>query len=246
MAFPITPTNGQVTIINGITYTYASSTNSWTRNQLTQPSLSMTVDTFTGDGSTLVFSLSTTPYAKELVTVNIDGVLQQASAYTLLSNVLTLTGTPILGAIIEVKTITAPPTTVLTGLVYDSFTGDGTTTIFNLSTPPTNKNYTIVTIGGVVQLKSTYNVSTNVLTFTTAPLITSPIEVITFGPAMSSTLAAGGNTQIQFNMGNVLTGSSNLTFNNSTNTLNASNITANGAPVFTAVKTMAMTIIFGG
>lgn len=31
MAFPTTPTNGQQALVNGITYTYASVTNSWVR-----------------------------------------------------------------------------------------------------------------------------------------------------------------------------------------------------------------------
>jgi hypothetical protein len=31
MAFPITPSNGQITTINGITYVYNSTSNSWTR-----------------------------------------------------------------------------------------------------------------------------------------------------------------------------------------------------------------------
>ena len=31
MSFPTTPTNGQQSVVNGITYQYASATNSWTR-----------------------------------------------------------------------------------------------------------------------------------------------------------------------------------------------------------------------
>jgi len=31
MAFPASPTNGQVATVNGISYTYASATTSWTR-----------------------------------------------------------------------------------------------------------------------------------------------------------------------------------------------------------------------
>jgi hypothetical protein len=226
MAFPISPTNSQVSVQNGISYTYASGTNSWTRNQSIQPTLSMTVDTFTGNGIIISFSLSATPTSKELIAVNIDGVLQQASAYSLLNNVITFTGTPITGAIIEVKTINAPPTSILTGLVYDSFTGNGTTTAYTLSTTPTNRNFTLVTVGGVVQQKSTYTVASTTLTFSTAPLATSPIEIITFGPAISSILASGSDTQIQFNTSNVLTASSNLTFNTTTNTFATGNISA--------------------
>jgi hypothetical protein len=81
-------------------------------------------------------------------------------------------------------------------------------------------------VGGVVQQKSTYTVASTTLTFSTAPLATSPIEIITFGPAISSTLASGSDTQIQFNTSNVLTASSNLTFNTTTNTFATGNISA--------------------
>lgn len=248
MAFPTSPTNGQLTINNGITYTYDSTTSSWTRVQQSFPSFSVNVDTFISDGVTINYVLGITPSAKEVVSVNIDGVLQQKSAYNISTNVITLTGTPVLGAIIEVKTINASSATVITGLVYDTFTGDGSTVNYTLSTTPTTKYFTLVTVGGVVQNKTNYSVNANILTFTTAPLNTTPIEIITFGPAVTSTsvMAAGSDNQIQFNTGNALAASSNLTFNNSTNTLNATKITANGAPVFTAAKTMAMTLIFGG
>jgi hypothetical protein len=31
MAFPVSPTNGQVTVVNQVSYQYSSATNSWTR-----------------------------------------------------------------------------------------------------------------------------------------------------------------------------------------------------------------------
>jgi hypothetical protein len=34
MSFPSSPTNGQIAVINNITYAYSSATNSWTRQQL--------------------------------------------------------------------------------------------------------------------------------------------------------------------------------------------------------------------
>jgi len=56
---------------------------------------------------------------------------------------------------------------------------------------------------------------------------------------------AGSNTQIQFNDAGSLGASANLTFNKSTNTLNATNVTANGAPLATTGKAIAMAIVFG-
>jgi len=187
MAFPTSPTNGQIATVNGISYTYSSTTNSWTRNTSAGSIFNITTDTFTGDGLKTTFILSTIPASPDLVQVNIDGVMQQRSAYNLSNNTITFTGTPIADAIIEVRTITGSLVNVLTGLVFDSFTGNGSTVNYTLSTAPTNKNYTLVTVGGITQAKSTYSVSTSILTFTTAPASGAPIEVITFGPATAVT-----------------------------------------------------------
>ena len=69
-------------------------------------------------------------------------------------------------------------------LTVDTFTGDGTTTVFTLSTTPVSEDYTIVSLAGTFQPRSTYTVSGTTLTFSSAPANTSPIEVTTF--------AAGG------------------------------------------------------
>lgn len=239
MAFPASPTNGQVAIINGITYTYTVSSNSWTRASASLPSLSMSTDTFTSDGVTTTYFLSSTPASLDFVTVNIDGVSQLKSAYTLTNNILTLTGTPVTGAIIDVKSVTATNVGVLTGLVYDTFTGTGSQVNFTLSTSPTNKNFTMVSIGGLVQNKINYSVSGTTLTFTTAPPNTAPIEVVTFGPAVNTAQAQGANTQVQFNNNGGLGASANLTFNSSTNTLSTVNVTATGNITTTGNQTVS-------
>jgi hypothetical protein len=241
MAFPTSPVNGQSATLNGILYTYNSATTSWTRAPAAPATFSVVLDTFLGDGVTTSFSLSVTPTSSDFVTINIDGVSQLKSAYSLSGSTITFTGTPLLGAVIEVKTINATKISVLTGLVYDSFTGDGVTTTYTLSTSPTNKNFTIVTIGGLVQNKNTYSVLNNSIVFSTAPPSTSPIEVTTMGPAISTAAAAGENSQIQFNTNGGMTGSANLTFDTATNTLNVA-----GSKVPTMGKSIAMSIVFGG
>jgi cytoskeletal protein CcmA (bactofilin family) len=55
MAFPTYPVNGQVTVLNGIQYTYTSATNSWSRNP-TSP-LVVTVPT----GNAMVYTAATSP-----------------------------------------------------------------------------------------------------------------------------------------------------------------------------------------
>jgi len=228
MAFPTSPTNGQSASVNGVMYTYSSATTSWTRAPASPATFSVVLDTFLGDGVTTSFNLSVTPTSSDFVSINIDGVSQLKSAYSLTTSTITFTGTPIVGAVIEAKTINATKISVLTGLVYDSFTGDGTTTVFTLSTTPSNKNFTIVTVDGIVQNKNTYSILNNTIVFATAPLSTMPIEVTTLGPAISTATAAGGNTQIQINNSGGLSGSANLTFDNTTNTLGTTNLTTTG------------------
>jgi len=228
MSFPISPINGQTTTINGITYTYDSSKNSWTRVQTVLPTMSINVDTFVSNGSTVQYTLGATPGSKELVSVNIDGVLQQKTAYSLSSNILTLTGTPLNGAVIEVKTIVSSVASVLTGLVFDTFTGDDSQVDFTLGTEPTSRNFTLVTINGVTQQKTSYIVSGSTLSFTNAPANSAVIEVITFGPAISSMMAAGSSSHIQFNNDGTLTGTSALSFDTDSTTLSTTNITASG------------------
>jgi len=61
-------------------------------------------DIFTGDGSTVAFTLTSTPSDVYSILVNINGVLQLTSSYSVATNVLTFTEAPSPGASIEVKT----------------------------------------------------------------------------------------------------------------------------------------------
>ena len=74
----------------------------------------------------------------------------------------------------------------------DDFTGDGTNVKFQLSTTPTNANYTIVSVGGVVQPKTTYTVSGANITFSSAPPSTAPIEVTTINTGITAVSGGGG------------------------------------------------------
>jgi hypothetical protein len=63
----------------------------------------------------------------------------------------------------------------------DDFTGTGSQTAFTLTASPTDENNSQVYVNGVYQQKNTYSlVSGNILTFSTAPPITSTIEVTYF------------------------------------------------------------------
>jgi len=59
-----------------------------------------------------------------------------------------------------------------------NFTGTGSQTVFTLSAASLGENFTFVYINGVYQQKNTYTVSGATITFSTAPPITSSIEVM--------------------------------------------------------------------
>jgi hypothetical protein len=88
-----------------------------------------------------------------------------------------------------------------TAPAIDTMTGDGSDTTLTLTSAPVNENATVVTIDGVVQHKDTYSVSSNTLTFSTAPPTGTAVECITWtNTAINSALLmqdADGDTQIQ-------------------------------------------------
>ncbi len=74
--------------------------------------LSSTVDDFVGDGSTVAFTLSVTPTSENLTSVNISGVSQLRTAYSVAGNVMTFTSAPPNGSAIEVTTLSGSATSV--------------------------------------------------------------------------------------------------------------------------------------
>jgi hypothetical protein len=79
-----------------------------------------------------------------------------------------------------------------TNVNVDVFSGNASTTAFTLSSDPSSKNNTYVSIGGVYQAKSTYSVSGTTLTFSTAPPTgTSNIEVVYGTPLAIGTPSDG-------------------------------------------------------
>jgi len=83
-----------------------------------------------------------------------------------------------------------------TTITVDTFTGNGVQVAFTLSSAPTDANYTVATVQGVVQPRSYYTVVGTTLTFSTAPPDTTVVEVTTFssgsgGGGTSSAAAVG-------------------------------------------------------
>jgi len=142
---------------------------------------SIVTDTFTGNGSTVDFTLSSAMGSVNNLIVFIDGVYQNPDAYSLpAATTLRFSAAPANSRKIVAYGITG----VVTGsnLNIDSFTGDGSDLTFTLSITPVNENNTLVYVGGVYQQKSVYSVSGTTLTFGSgnAPPNGASIEVATF------------------------------------------------------------------
>lgn len=139
--------------------------------QLASELTSFTIDSFTGDGVTSIFTMTEEPYSANSVIVTVDGLIQKPSLnYSVSAFNLTFTSAPINNAEIEIRHLSFR-TTFKRALDYqvDVFTGNGVLSSFTLSTT-VNTNSAFVTINGVTQTPSTaYNIAGTTLTFTGVP-----------------------------------------------------------------------------
>jgi hypothetical protein len=134
---------------------------------------------FTSNGQNTTFTLSTTPTSANQLFVYVDGIYQQASAYTLNNDVITLSEALDANAVLEVRVL-ANSTPAHINNRIDTFTGTGACTTFTLSSVPRDKNLTTIIVGGVPQLKSAYNISGSSLVFSGAPANGASVEVSTY------------------------------------------------------------------
>jgi hypothetical protein len=138
--------------------------------------------TFSGDNSTTVFTLSNAIVDEANTQVYIDGVYQSKLNYSTNGTLLTFSTPPPTGTNnLEVINIAAIAVNNTSGLIQNSFVGNGSTTAFTLSMTPTDENFTFVFIQGVYQDKSTYTVVGNTINFSTAPQSGYNVEVMSIG-----------------------------------------------------------------
>ena len=155
-------------------FTMKPPTGSVGADQLAANLKSFTTDAFTGDGSTVAFTLTETPTVANSVMVFVDGILQKTSTnYSISGATLTFTSAPDASSEIEAKHMG------LRGVVrrgpdyqYDAFTGDGSTVAFNLSNSGVPTNSAFVFYNGVALKPTTdYSISGFVMTLTFAQLV---------------------------------------------------------------------------
>ena len=182
--------------------------------------VSVTLDSFTGDASCTTFTLSTTPSGENYTLITLNGITQHKSAYSVSGANVVFSEAPNTNVAIDVVTFTSSAVQkVGVSITVDTFTGDNSCTTFALSTTPSNENYTTVTIDGLTQQKSAYNVSGSSVLFTEAPGTNTKIEVTTFQSA--DEYAANTLSQLAFdkaNSANILAQAAFNAANNATDT----------------------------
>jgi hypothetical protein len=172
----------------------------------------VTKDDFVANGVQTSFPLSATPTSVEAVQVNINGLIQLETSYTISGSNVVFTTAPLNGQKIEVTTYGVVSIDATEGQI--PFILDGA-----LAGNANLKFDTANSLLTVTNISSTGNISAG-------NLKTDNLQYANGSPYVFTTNAAGSNTQIQFNNNNAFAASANLTFNSTSNTLTTFNIVA--------------------
>ena len=128
---------------------------------------------YTANGSLAAFNTSTNIVSENNVQVYLDGVYQSKDNYTTSGTTVTFSTPPPNTTIVELIHMVA-----VDGVIArDSFTGNGSTTVFTTSMSIVNENATQVYIDGTYQSKDNYSTSGSTITFSTAPPNGAAVEV---------------------------------------------------------------------
>jgi|TARA_B110000908_G_C10259433_1_gene458064 hypothetical protein len=173
-------------------------------NDLATASADLSLSSFTGDGSTITYALTTSPIEANTL-VYLDGVYQNKTAYSIVDNLLTFSAPPASGVEIEITAATVAPVQASSEFRITQLSGDGSTTVFTLSSQATENN-TNIFIDGVYQSKSNYSVSGTTLTMSSAPPSGVSIEVMSAHDVIVSTTTPADNSVTNAKLDSVLAG----------------------------------------
>jgi len=158
----------------------------FTNNSITSNSIP-TSQAFTGDGSTVDYTLTDSPADEESIDVYVNDVLQRPSIYSLSGTTLSFNETPANNDEIYVKYRYPNATNVSLvnnsvenqhlDLIYTSnqYTGDNTTTQYTIPTGHTVDSVLAI-VDGLILQPTEYSISGATLTFTTAPSTSSTVD----------------------------------------------------------------------
>ena len=152
----------------------------------------LTVDNFTGNGSTAIYQLTASPTSENFTDIYFDGVYQQKDTYTLNASTseITFDANVANGVSIEVRSLEqlSVGDVTKTNLVSDSFTATANQTIFTLvNGSPAALELTMVFIQGVYQSKTNYSLISGDIIFSAGLTAGDIVEVISISGANTTT-----------------------------------------------------------
>ena len=131
----------------------------------------------TANASTTDFTISNAVQDEKQLLVFIDGVFQAHNSYSVSGTTVTLSTAPASGR--EVTIYSALSNLQGANMVIATMTGDNSDTTLDLGVTPVSENNVQVYFDGVYQHKSTFSISGQILTFSTAPPTGTAVEAIT-------------------------------------------------------------------
>jgi hypothetical protein len=177
----LTPSSGTVDTVKLVAGLGISLTDDGSNNVTiaTSSYSSIAKDDFVGDGTTVAFTLSVTPFSTLFTSVFIAGVYQEKETYSITGTTLTFTTAPPNLSSVEVMSVVvsniSPGANTIT---RNDFTGTGSQTDYTLTVAPSSINFVDVYISGTYQNKDTFTIVGTTLSFSEAPANSNEIEVI--------------------------------------------------------------------
>jgi hypothetical protein len=191
---------------SNITLTTDASTDSITIASTASGSTQLNVEKniLTGDGSTTAFTVSSSIVSENNTQVYIDGVYQSKDNYSTSGSTVTFSTAPPNAAEIEIIHFVSVQGIIRT----DSFTANGSDTVFTSTLTILDENNTQVYVDGVYQSKDNYTTSGNNITFSTAPGSSSVVEIVHIKASDLSTISGdqftGDNSTTDFTLSNAI------------------------------------------
>ena len=173
--------------------------------------LTIISDTFSGNGSNTIFTLSVSTDTEKTF-VYLNGILQTPTTdYSVSNTTLTFVTAPPSDNAIEVRSFDIPSVADLT-VTSDNYIANGTQTTFTLSTSLSSDTTSLVFLNGITQIPTTdYGISGSTLTFVSAPANGTKVQVTSFtAEDISTTTYTGNGSNTEFTLGTTSTTSKTI------------------------------------